>query len=254
MSTVKPFRRRRRRRALTPAVMLVAGLLAGLTGLSALPPAEPRIAADAGAFGSAKRVEARPAVRAAPRIVDGDTLWVDGEKIRLLGIDAPEIDQTCGEGKAAWACGKWSARVLADIAAGGVTCRGTDHDRYGRVLATCHAGLKDVAEAMVAAGAAAAYVRYSDAYADIEAFARAKEAGIWGGAMQVPQDFRQAGTAPQAAPGACAIKGNISANGRIYHRPGQADYDATRINPARGEQWFCTPAEAEAAGFRAARR
>jgi endonuclease YncB( thermonuclease family) len=188
-----------------------------------------------------------------PTVIDGDTLHVGDEKLRLFGIDAPERDQACTAGTRAWACGAWAARELAAKAGDWVECRGDTRDRYGRLLATCDASGGDLGAAMVAAGAATAYTRYSDAYADIEAFARAKEAGIWGGGMLAPEDHRR--TDPQPAPeGGCAIKGNISANGRIYHRPGQADYDATRINPARGEQWFCTPAEAEAAGFRAARR
>lgn len=54
----------------------------------------------------------------------------------------------------------------------------------------------------------------------------------------------------------CGIKGNISQSSgeKIYHTPGQRDYDRTDIDPARGERWFCTPAEAEAAGWRAAMR
>jgi hypothetical protein len=62
------------------------------------------------------------------------------------------------------------------------------------------------------------------------------------------------GLAFASAPEACAIKGNISANGRIYHRPGQRDYARTRINPAQGERWFCTEDEARAAGWRPALR
>jgi endonuclease YncB( thermonuclease family) len=188
----------------------------------------------------------------APVVVDGDSLHVGGQKLRLFGIDAPEMDQACSAGTREWSCGRWSADQLAAMAGAWVVCRGDRHDRYGRLLATCEAGGQDLGAAMVAAGAAVAYVRYSDAYSEIEAFARAKEAGIWGGGMEMPEAHRHG--APQAVPGDCAIKGNISGNGRIYHRPGQENYDATQINPARGEQWFCTPAEAEAAGFRAARR
>ena len=50
------------------------------------------------------------------------------------------------------------------------------------------------------------------------------------------------------------IKGNISGNGRIYHMPGQYDYARTRINTGKGERWFCSEAEARAAGWRAAKR
>ncbi|MEO8758705.1 MAG: hypothetical protein ABI398_13255 [Devosia sp.] len=61
------------------------------------------------------------------------------------------------------------------------------------------------------------------------------------------------GTAVFASP-SCSIKGNISINSgeRIYHVPGQAYYDATIITPTKGERWFCTEAEARAAGWRRA--
>ena len=48
----------------------------------------------------------------------------------------------------------------------------------------------------------------------------------------------------------CLIKGNIGASGRIYHVPGSDSYDKTRIDEASGERWFCTEAEARAAGWR----
>jgi hypothetical protein len=53
--------------------------------------------------------------------------------------------------------------------------------------------------------------------------------------------------------GDCRIKGNISQNGRIYHVPGSASYDQTQIDTSKGERWFCTEAEARAAGWRAPR-
>jgi hypothetical protein len=59
---------------------------------------------------------------------------------------------------------------------------------------------------------------------------------------------------PSSAPlGDCRIKGNISQNGRIYHVPGSASYDQTQIDTSKGERWFCTEAEARAAGWRAPR-
>jgi hypothetical protein len=111
-------------------------------------------------------------------------------------------------------------------------------------------------EVLVAAGYARAYLRYSDRYLETEKAAVVTGRGIFGSDMAAPEDHRAAARpAPtQAAPGDCAIKGNISSNGRIYHLPGQENYADTRINPARGERWFCTEAEARAAGWRRARR
>ncbi len=196
----------------------------------------------------------------AARVVDGDTLAIGDERIRLFGIDAPEHDQSCDRGGQSWACGQAAARVLAAVVGQiRLVCEVQDRDRYGRAVSVCHAGQTDVGEAMVVQGAATAYRRYSMRYVVAETEARAKGRGIWGGAMQSPEAFRHKGGVAGAAGGSaavrgCAIKGNIGTHGRIYHMPGQADYAATRISPAQGERWFCSQAEARAAGFRKAKR
>jgi hypothetical protein len=112
--------------------------------------------------------------------------------------------------------------------------------------------------ALVRDGLAFAYRRYAMDYDLIEKQAAVAERGLWATRVQDPAAFRRdGGTAPQAEPAKsdCNIKGNINSKGeRIYHRPGQEHYDRTRINTAQGERWFCSPAEAQAAGWRAARR
>ncbi len=108
---------------------------------------------------------------------------------------------------------------------------------------------------LVTRGLARAYLRYSDRYAEIEKAAVVAGRGIFGSDMAAPEAHREQGAAvAQTAPAGCVIKGNISANGRIYHLPGQEHYDRTRIDEARGERWFCSEAEAQAAGWRRARR
>jgi endonuclease YncB( thermonuclease family) len=191
------------------------------------------------------------------RVVDGDTLEVAGEVVRLHGIDAPEAAQRCtGPGGGRWACGTWSGAVLAELVARGrLSCTGIERDRYGRLVARCRAGGVDVAEAMVRRGAAFAYRRYSLDYVAAERLARRDGLGLWQGGAARPADWRRGDTGPDPeAPEGCPIKGNISDNGRIYHRPGQAHYARTRIATSRGERWFCSEAEARAAGWRPARR
>ena len=199
-----------------------------------------------------------PALGAEPevRVVDGDSLVVAGERIRLQGIDAPEMAQTCERGGAAWRCGKWSARVLENAIAGvSVTCRAIETDRYGRTVATCRAGNVDLARHMVQAGAARAYTRYSDRYVADEVRAKAAKVGLWEGRMVTPEVFRHPVAPVQVAGNGCDIKGNVSAKGvRIFHAPGQRDYAKTKISRAKGEAYFCSAAEARAAGFRAAKR
>lgn len=185
-------------------------------------------------------------------VIDGDTLEIAGQHVRLSGIDAPELRQTCTGAGGEWACGPWASERLADwIGHRTVRCAGQGRDRYGRVLATCEVGGADIGRWLVRSGLAIAYRRYSDAYVGDEAAASAARLGIWSGQMDSPERVRH----PQAAgpSGSCAIKGNVSDRGRIYHRPGQRDYDRTRISQP-GEQWFCSTAEAESAGFRPARR
>lgn len=130
------------------------------------------------------------------RAIDGDTLVVAGiGRVRIWGIDAPESAQECADAAgAAWACGKEATRALGEIirAGGPVSCTPKDRDRYGRQVATCAAGGRDLGREMVAAGMAVDYRRYSSgAYAEAEAEARAAGRGIWAGKFERPEKFRR---------------------------------------------------------------
>ncbi|WP_420414618.1 thermonuclease family protein [Roseibium sp.] len=194
-------------------------------------------------------------VRAADvRVVDGDTLVLNGERVRLEGIDAPELAQTCLTSSGnTYRCGVAAKEHLQALTrAGEVTCTGAETDAYDRRLATCFSAGQNLNKAMVADGQAYAFLRYSDAYRTEQEMARLNGNGLWAGIAVAPWDFRQqkwqiAGT---RAPEGCPIKGNISANGRIYHTPWSPHYARTRINEAAGERWFCSEDEAEAAGWR----
>lgn len=191
--------------------------------------------------------------------IDGDTIAVGVEKVRLHGIDAPEAGQKCLDGVGrAYDCGRAATRALELLLAGAtVSCGGEERDRYGRLVAVCRRDGREINREMVRAGWARAFVRYSDAYVADESAAAAAGRGLWAGHFQSPWDYRAAAlpgvssmTAAVAAAEGCTIKGNISANGRIYHTPASPNYAATRIDPARGERWFCSEAEATAAGWR----
>lgn len=190
------------------------------------------------------------------RVVDGDTVVVNGEKLRLFGVDAPEAAQHCDPSGRNWACGTWATAQLAGLIDGAaVACEARDTDRYGRTVAVCRANGHDLGAEMVRLGAAVAYIRYSDAYVAVEMQAKAEARGIWNGTTTTPGFYRKVARFQPVVVSSCTIKGNVGAKAsRIYHLPGQRDYDATRITPAKGEALFCTEAEAQAAGFRKARR
>jgi endonuclease YncB( thermonuclease family) len=188
------------------------------------------------------------------RILDGDTLELNGERIRLEGIDAPELAQSCltADGRP-WPCGRKAKQALTRLAsAGGLTCRGHDKDDFGRRIATCYAGGLNINAELILSGHALAFRRYSVAYVREEQSAQQAKRGLWSGLFDKPWDYRAAKwtSADQTAPEGCPIKGNISSRGRIYHMPWSRSYARTRINEAAGERWFCTEAEAIAAGWR----
>ncbi|AVL54612.1 thermonuclease family protein [Roseobacter denitrificans] len=192
------------------------------------------------------------------RVIDGDTLDVGGTRVRLHGIDAPEADQTCTTtGGEIWRCGAWvSQTVTARFGGKTARCVSIDTDRYGRMVARCNVDGQDIAANLVTEGLAFSYRRYSDAYTGMERAAASRGAGLHSSRFQSPAEFRKSRSNADAPPdGACRIKGNISSDGtRIYHVPGQHHYDRTRIRTKQGERWFCSVAEARAAGWRAARR
>lgn len=132
-------------------------------------------------------------ITGAPYAIDGDTLDMDGLRIRLHGIDAPEAAQTCQRGEEAWPCGQEAKKVLTALVTGRqVECEQKGLDGYGRIVAVCHAGQIDLANEQARAGLAVALPQYSQAYIESEAAARAKRIGIWGSIFELPTDYRRA--------------------------------------------------------------
>lgn len=206
-------------------------------------------------------------------VVDGDTIDIQGERIRFNGIDAPESSQLClDEVGNKYRCGAVSAKALADFLSTSlpVSCTVVDRDRYGRFVGDCHlANGKSVQEWMVSSGHALDWARYSGGkYATLQEEAKNGRRGVWKGDFQEPWSWRadnKGGRFKNRAPvpvgseaavkGGCAIKGNINSKGdRIFHMPGQRDYQRTKISEGKGERWFCSTEEAMTAGWRPAAR
>ncbi len=191
-------------------------------------------------------------------VIDGDTLEIGGRRIRLEGIDAPEMAQSCQTSSGSpWRCGLTAQQKLIEITRGQtVACDAAGTDKYGRTLAVCFVEGEDINASLVRQGLARAFVRYSVLYVPQEAEARAAGRGLWQADNIAPWDFRHGRwqTAEASTPQGCAIKGNVSSKGMIYHTPWSAWYDKVKIDEARGERWFCSEAEAIAAGWRAAQQ
>tara|TARA_B100000678_G_scaffold175139_1_gene146033 strand:+ start:469 stop:1137 length:669 start_codon:yes stop_codon:yes gene_type:complete len=126
-------------------------------------------------------------------VVDGDTLEMTGERIRLFGIDAPEVDQTCIRGGIAWNCGEESVSFLAQlIHKNPIECEQRDRDDHGRMVAQCRANGIDLAGRMIDAGMAIALSPSSSLYGEREARAFEYRYGLWSSQFEVPADYRAA--------------------------------------------------------------
>ena len=127
------------------------------------------------------------------RAMDGDTLNMAGIVIRLHGVDAPELNQTCAREGQSWACGKEASAKLAQLINGAeLQCEQRDVDDYDRIVARCTARQVDLGQAMVEAGLAVALPQFSDRYLGAEARAKTLKLGIWASDFQQPADYRAA--------------------------------------------------------------
>jgi endonuclease YncB( thermonuclease family) len=130
-----------------------------------------------------------PSLEGRVHVVDGDTIHLDEAKIRLKGIDAPEMAQSCLRSGRSYACGDQARQALIELVSGSrVQCRASGRDRYRRILARCTANGSDIGARMVEDGWAVSYGRD---YEPEEARAAGRGAGLWSGEFERPQDWRR---------------------------------------------------------------
>jgi endonuclease YncB( thermonuclease family) len=123
-------------------------------------------------------------------VVDGDTIYVDQTRLRLLSIDAFESAQTCTRDGRSYGCGEEATRALIRlIGQRPVRCEGNQRDRYKRPLVKCWIGNLDLGRAMIDSGWAVA--EFGDEYQADEKRARAARAGAWAGMFERPKDWRR---------------------------------------------------------------
>lgn len=134
-----------------------------------------------------------PVIYAYARVINGDTLEIMGRYFRLFGIAAPEISQTCADwqGKA-YNCGRQAASWLKSwIEDGELECHIIQQDTKGNMVGTCSYGPYDLGAAIVNAGWAVAYTKYTDAYLPYEYQAQKNRRGLWQGSFYKPWDWRK---------------------------------------------------------------
>ena len=140
---------------------------------------------------------AGPSLSGRAEAVDGDTLRLGSARVRLMGLDAPELDQTCTRSDGSeWPCGREAKTALAGHLRGGpIECARYGRDIYGRTLARCSLDDNDLAADLVRAGWAVS----NDTYAAEAAQARSEHLGIWSGTFIQPVEWRRSHGADQPA-------------------------------------------------------
>lgn len=124
-----------------------------------------------------------------PQLVDGDSFRLNGENVRLVGIDAPEGRQMCKKDGRDWPCGNAARQHLQKLMSGGtITCRFEGRDKHQRLLGTCFNGEQNINQEMVASGFA---VAFGQRYVKQESAARSAARGLWAGSFERPQDWRR---------------------------------------------------------------
>jgi endonuclease YncB( thermonuclease family) len=202
-----PRARRNQRRSggLAPLLLAVATALAAWLGYVAIEPESLPIPTAPSARAPAPAPDARP--EAGPTdyaaigavmtgrvsVVDGDTLDLHGQRVRLSGVDAPESGQKCADASGKlWKCGAAAANALDRFIAGRpVACHVDDVDRYGRSVSTCRVDGEDIQHWLARNGYALAYRQYSTKYVAAEEAAKASGKGMWAGAFVAPADWRK---------------------------------------------------------------
>ncbi len=196
------------------------------------------------------------------RVIDGDTIEIEGgERVRYIGIDTPE---TVDPRKPVQCFGVEASNKNKELVEG-KTVRlekdTTDRDKYNRLLRYIWVGDTFINLEMVKQGFAYSYsyppdIKYQDQIVAAQQEAEKNKNGLW---AACPLDASKSATVPDSeiiksdSSSNCAIKGNISTTGeKIYHLSGCGSYEKTKIEESRGEKWFCSEAEAQAAGFRKA--
>jgi endonuclease YncB( thermonuclease family) len=206
-------------------------------------------------YTTAARTEAAAdtALKGRATAITGDRLKVAGTIVHLDGIEAPDADQMCDGPSGKWKCGSAAKEALSRAVRGrSISCEVTGKDETATPTARCIIGGTDVAAPLVQSGHAFAESGFFARYGGEEREAKVAKIGLWSGDAERPADYRAKrwDEAKRSAPEGCPIKGSVASGARIYVLPWSSSYDSVRVSTARGERWFCSEDEAQAAGWK----
>ena len=126
------------------------------------------------------------------KVVDGDTIHLNGEKIRFTGIDTPELNQTCIKNGVENPCGFRAKQILINkIGNNNVQCINEGRDQYKRILAECFVNDESLSSHLVRSGFAFAYRKYSKKFIADENYAKTNQLGMWSMKFEYPWDYRK---------------------------------------------------------------
>jgi len=126
------------------------------------------------------------------KVIDGDTINLNGEKIRFTGIDTPELKQTCNKNNEVIYCGIEARKLLIDkIGKSKVSCIREGKDKYNRTLAECFINDFSLSKFLVREGYAFAYRKYSKKFIEDEDYARENNLGMWSMNFEYPWNYRK---------------------------------------------------------------
>ena len=126
------------------------------------------------------------------RVLDGDTIHLNGEMIRFTGIDTPELEQSCIKEGVIDPCGVTAKELLIEkIGDNKVKCISEGKDQYKRTLAECFVNGESLSIYLVRSGYAFAYRRYSKKFVKDEDYAKANQIGMWAMKFDYPWEYRK---------------------------------------------------------------
>lgn len=246
-------------------LILLAGILIGfqMKGTSDITPIQNNTAQIAQGISDENGSKADSSLVKVARVIDGDTIEIEGgERVRYIGIDTPE---TVDPRKPVQCFGVEASNKNKELIEGKMVRLEkdiTDRDKYSRLLRYVWVGDAFVNLELVKQGFAYSYsyppdIKYQDQFLKAQQEAREAKRGLWNACPAAESITPESTSAPAVSSASgdssCQIKGNINTSGeKIYHLPGCGSYSKTTIDESRGEKWFCTEVEAQAAGWRKA--